>query len=103
VLLAHLPRTAGQAEEVEEAAAGVTADPERRKMIACVAGIMKRREFQMLSQWVVVILVTLVLLYIFGLLPVENLSPAQDSVDNRLLGVIGIALGLGAYIKSSRE
>jgi hypothetical protein len=91
------------AEEVQMAAAEATADPEQRKMIARVAGLMKRLEIEALSQWVVVILAAFLLLHMFGLLPVENLSAAQDSLDNRLLGVVGIAVGLVALIKPRGE
>jgi len=104
LLLSFLSKAADHPREVETAAAEVTAAyPEQRRKVARVAGIMRRPEVATLSQWTLVLMATLLLLHIFGLLPVESVSTAQDSVDDRLLGVLGIAVALGAYIKSSGD
>jgi hypothetical protein len=98
-----LPRAADHPDEVEAAAAEVTSDPERRKEVAWVAGLMKRPEVQKLSQWTLVIVAIVLLMHVMGLLPVEQLSAAQDSLDNRALGVLGVAVGLAAIVMSSRD
>lgn len=99
----YLRRAADNPDEVEAAAVEVAADPEQRKKVARVASFMKRPEVTTLSQWALVLIATLLLLHIFGLLPVENVSAVQDSVDGRLLGVLGIALALAAFVKSSHD
>lgn len=95
----YLPRAADHPDEVKAAAAEVASDPEQRKKVARVAGIMRRPEVQALSQWALVIIAILLLMYVVGLLPVEQLSAAQESLDDRMLGVLGIALALAAFVK----
>jgi hypothetical protein len=99
-LLARLPKTEEDVQQVAQAVAEIQADPKKRSMVDHLTGGLKRSHVAGLTPFALLVLLAWLLIRVAGLPLSAHESPAQEAVTSNDLTVIAILIAAYAVIKS---